>query len=119
MIMGVLFIIAFSSAAYAANTIVIEGKIYKITIVDADWSWETTLPAAGVRLHSIQYTPAATDEICVIEEGSDAGPHLFYVKCADVYDQRIKYFGDGLYRPYFDYSDSTGSAGGIITIILR
>ena len=101
-----------------ANTINIEGKVINITIVDEDWSWETTLPSRGVKISSIDYIPAATGEICVIKEASETGPIMFKVKGADTYDQRSKPFHGALLRPFFDYSDSTDSAGGIIIIIL-
>ena len=62
---------------------------------------------------------AATGEICVIKEASDTGPIIFKVVGADIYDQRTKPFCGAFLRPFFDYSDSTGSAGGLIIIILK
>lgn len=114
-----IILILISSTSHAANTVNYEGKVIQITIVDADWAWSDAMPSTPVEIISIDYIPAATDEICVIKEGSDSGPIIFYVKSADTCDQRTKPFYGALLRPYFDYSDSTNSADGKIIIILK
>lgn len=117
LILSILFM--FSLPVYAANTVTVEGKVIQITIVDADTDLADYIPSTGAQIISIDYIPAATDEICVIKEATDAGPIIFYCKSADVYDQRTKPFYGALLRPYFDYSDSTNSADGKIIIILK
>ena len=107
------------SVCYGANTINEDGKAINITILDADWLWSTTLPTEGIQIESIQYIPDAASEICVIKEGSDSGPIIFRCEGEGTTDDEIKYFGKGIWKPVFDYSDSTNSAGGIIIILLR
>jgi hypothetical protein len=89
-----------------------KNAVITITTLDADWAWTDTFTSgveysAGIKIISIQFNPSATDDICVIEEASDAGPCLFYVKCLDTYDQRIKYYRGARLKPVFDLSDST------------
>lgn len=118
-VMVFLCIFALVPVVYGANTVNVDGKVMQITIVDADELWSTTLPSEGISIHSIQYNPAAAGEICVIKEGSASGPIIFKCKSEGDTDDRIKYFGKQLYKPVFDFSDSTNSADGIIIILLR
>ncbi len=46
----------------------------------------------GHAIKSIQFNPSATGDKMVIREGSLTGPILFECTCADIYDNKCKYF---------------------------
>ena len=108
-----------------SNTTIIVGNFLQIKGLDADWSLldlDATFLKTGIRVKSITFFPSATGDIIHIKE-SDPGyattaalvtaltataPSLLHVDCADVYDQRIKYFGGEngrIMRPFIDISD--------------
>jgi len=68
------------------------------------------------RIASIIFIPGATDDVLVVKDGSDTGPTVMYVKCADTYDQRVKYFYGQALQPYIDFSECTLSTGHKILI---
>lgn len=90
--------------------------VLEISDIDSDWLWSDTFDNNDVRIISIQFSPAAADDICIIKEGSDAGAPIFDVKCADEYDQRIEYLHKAPRRPVLDFSAGTYTAGSKIKI---
>ena len=107
-----------------SNTTKITGNFLQIKGLDADWSvvgdMDASFDKTGIKVKSITFHPSATGDAMIIKEAdpglvSTAGviattltaPVLFQVICADVYDQRVKYFGNGgkWMRPFIDISD--------------
>ena len=119
-----------ASNASAVVTVNYSGNVIELTNLDADWSWTTTFPDAvgtkreynhGIRVQTIIFYPSAANDILVLEEGSDTGPEIFPIKCADTYDQRAMPPLNGIrIKPVFDYTDSTigTPANAKIVIIL-
>ena len=89
-----------------------------ISDIDSDWLWSDSFDSIypDVRIISIQFNPGATDDHCVIKEGSAAGHPIFDVTCENEYDQRIEYKKKKALRPVLDFSAGTYSAGSTIKI---
>ncbi len=120
-----------------SNTTIITGNFLQIKGLDVDWSvvgdLDKYFDKAGLRVKSIKFIPSATDDIMVIKE-ADPGyattaalvtaqtataPELFRVKCVDIYDQRIEYFGGvggKIMRPFIDVSDCTFSTASNVRV---
>ena len=75
-----------------------------------DWVYETELPQFPnkIKVKSIQFNPSAANDVFVMREGSLVGTEIINVICADVTDQRVKYFGEGTWmKPYIEADDLT------------
>lgn len=98
-----------------ANTITVKDLTIEIKgdggAIDADWTFSDDIDDTGLYISSIQFTPHATADKCVIKEGGATGPVIFEALCADVYDQKIKYFHGERKHPFLDVSD--GVYGGV------
>lgn len=106
--------------AFAANTVTISGNVITISTIDSDWSWSDDYPSsATLPIGGIIFVPGATDDVCVIKEGSAAGAELFEVRSADVYDQKGFSYGGAKLRPVLDVSAGTYSAGSKVVIIIH
>lgn len=118
-ILFVLFAFSFINNSEAL-TVTRSGNVVILTTLDADWVWTTTFASdtSGIRVHSIQFNPSAVGDICIIKEATDTGPQIFKVKCADTYDQRVKYFDGARLKPVFDLSDSTIGVAANASIII-
>lgn len=101
-----------------ANTIVKKGLIIDITDIDSDWLYSATVNDTGLFLESIQFDPVQADDECIIKEDGETGAIIFHAKCADAYDQKIKYFHGERKHPFLDFSDGTFTAGTRILIEL-
>ena len=114
-----LLIPVFASAVQVVNVSADRSTI-TITGVASDWTWTETFPQYpnGIRIHSIFFNPAATDDKCRIEDYDDNDIIHFYSKCADAYDQRIQYYNGQRCKLVLDYSDGTYTAGSSVTIKL-
>ena len=107
-----------------SNTTIIVGNFLQIKGLDADWSLldlDATFLKTGIRVKSIKFFPSATGDEMIIKEGDPGyattaalvtaltatAPEIMHVLCADVYDQRIIYFGEKgkLMRPFIDITD--------------
>jgi hypothetical protein len=89
----------------------------EITDIDSDFIW-SEIWSAGVFLESMQFSPNAVNDLCVIREDSGDSPVIFRVKCSDDKDDRSKKFTRRLYKPKFTFSEGTYSAGSTILITL-
>ena len=123
MIFFVMFILS-GSIAYAANTITYTDSVIVIEDIDSDWNWYDTITylatsKAGIAIQSIQFNPGAADDLCIIKNKTDTGSEIFDVICADVYDQRCKYFNGEILKPVLDFSDGVYTAGSKVIIILQ
>jgi len=86
----------------------------------ADWVYTTEVPqfGPGIKVKSIQFNPSAASDKLVIRDGSLTGPIRFDVTCADVTDQRIKYFGGQWMQPYIESTEVTfGTVANVEVII--
>lgn len=105
-----------------ANTIEQDGLTVYITDIDSDWSWGELSPKHGdengVRLSSIQFDPVQAADKCIIKEGGVTGAPFFTPICADVYDQKIKYFHGQLKKPVLDFSAGVFTANTKVIIEL-
>ena len=102
-----------------ANTVTQTANVVTISSIDSDWSWSDTFSGRdSILVDSIQFTPAATDDACIIKNVSDAGASIFNAKSADAYDQKVKYFHGVPLSPVLDFSAGTFTAGSSVTIIL-
>jgi len=112
--------------AWAANTITVSGHTITIQDIDSNWAsaTDTTNLTADMRLglfvSSIYFKPAATNDICLIYDGNSAsGTLTFNPKCADAYDERIKYYPPNVRRTlYLDFTNGTYTAGSVVIIEL-
>jgi len=116
-----------------SNTTKITGNFLQIKGLDADWSLvgdlDKNFDKSGIRVKSIKFIPSAADDIMIIKEGdpgyattallitgqSATAPELFRVKCIDLYDQRIEYFGGDrgrIMRPFIEIANCTFSTAG-------
>lgn len=100
-----------------ANTVEKDGSVMHL-ILDSDFDYNSEFPREGVNLHSIQFSPGATDDELFIHEKTITGAIMFHAVGADAYDQKVKYFGDKKHRPAIDFSECTLSAGHVISLIL-
>jgi hypothetical protein len=112
----------FALNALAANTVTPTTPVYfvQISSIDSDWDYSDTFASAsdGIYVQSIQFNPAATDDELVIKDASDTGAVIMSVKCADAYDQKIKYFYGAQIKPYLDFDQGTFTAGSSVIIHL-
>ncbi len=82
-----------------ANVVVASGGFIQITH-DGSTDYDMTGSANqldkaapnGHAIKSIQFNPSATGDIMVCREGSLTGPIIFECTCADIYDNKCKYF---------------------------
>ncbi|MBW1983368.1 MAG: hypothetical protein JRI53_01505 [Deltaproteobacteria bacterium] len=86
--------------------------------IDSDWSYADDPNDRGLKIMSIQFSPAATGDKCVIKEGDEDGPEIFNPLCADVYDSKIKYFHGKKKHPFLDFGDGVYTAGAKVVIEL-
>ncbi|MBW2591853.1 MAG: hypothetical protein JRE58_02415 [Deltaproteobacteria bacterium] len=111
-----------TAPAMAANTVTSDGNFIYITDIDSDWTWSTLLPnyANGAPVISIQFNPGAADDVAVFLAGAAGEAAVFATgKCTDEYDARIKMFDGIPVKIFFDFGESTITAGASITITLR
>ena len=106
-----------------ANTIVLTDSVISISDIDSDWNWYDTLAAfatskVGVKIQSIHFKPGATDDECIISNETIDGAPIFNAKCADVYDDKTRYYDGKELKPVLDFSDGSYSAGSSVQIIL-
>lgn len=106
-----------------ANTIVSDGHVIDLVAIDTDWNWYDTLTAygtskVGVPIQSIQFIPAATDDKCVIKNGSATGPVIFDATGATAYDGKIVYYHGEELKPFLDVGDGSYNAGARVIITL-
>lgn len=106
-----------------ANTINLSGNVIEISSIDSDWYWYDTLVAfatskVGIPIHSIQFVPGATDDRCVIKNGSATAAVFFDRTAENVYDNdQYRYDGEEL-KPFLDVSAGVYSADAKVIIIL-
>jgi len=97
-----------------ANTVTTFNHGVMISAINEDWA-----PGIWMPIHSIQFVPGATNDVCVIEDQNDAGARIFYAKSTDG-DSRIKYFPDSFVaKPVLDLTDCTLTAGAFVIVITR
>jgi hypothetical protein len=90
-----------------ANTIVVTGRTIDITF-DGSTTYDiaadtnlAVLPSNGMKIKSLEFIPAATDDVITVRNGAATAAAMFYAKAADAYDQKAIYFNDELRRtPY-------------------
>lgn len=106
------------SSAIAANTVTVSRNVITITNIDSDFSWEEyTKNGKSMQISSIQFH-GATDEVCIIKDGSDTGPQFFKATIESIYyPQYMPLRGVGL-KPYLDFSDGSYGATSMVIIIL-
>ena len=119
LIFSVLFL--FTAPAWGANTVTNGKNTTIISAIDSDWSFTSRFgkdrhASEGVRVHAIMFFPAATNDVCVIEDAT-TGARIFYAKAADAYDARIVYLNGVKVRPLLDFSDGTYTAGSTVVFI--
>jgi len=126
-LLALFIIILLGSHAWGANTITetvsTGGYFIKLSAIDSDWTWTETMTSTvyknGIPVWAIIFQPGAANDVLVIEDGSDAGPYIFPpVLAADTTNGKILYLNGMMCKPVLDFSDSTISAGGTVTIIL-
>ena len=106
-----------------ANTIVLSGGVISLTAIDTDWLFSATIGLTGrINVHSIELIPAATNDRCVIFDGSAAGATLFdmiCIKLTENYGPYIKYFppSPGL-KPFLAVASGSYNAGAKVIITL-
>ena len=72
----------------------------------------------GVRIQSLEVTPAATDDKLIIREGGATGRIIMNFLAADKYDEKIKYFNDINGGKYYKlYVAAAEVTSGIILLI--
>lgn len=113
--------VLFGSVAWGANTITNGKNTTILSAIDSDYSFTTrfgttTQSREGVRVHAIMFFPAATDDVCSIEDAT-TGAVIFYAKAADAYDARVLYLNGVKIRPMMDFSDGTYTAGSTVVFI--
>ena len=103
-----------------ANTIT-KGK----WIIDVVFDGATALDMAdhyeaGLCIESLEWKPAATDDILVVKETSATGPRLFDVNAASAYDSKVKYFNTELSKKrlflHITGNEATANSRLIITL---
>jgi len=123
-VLAFIFIVLFLfgvSRLNAANTIEYGMGVTKLSAIDTDWNytaqWKSNHHAVnGVSVYAIIFHPAATDDVCVIED-ADTGASIFNIKAADAYDDRIIYLENKKLKPFLDVSDGTYTAGSFVIFI--
>jgi len=106
-----------------ANTINLSGNVIEISNIDSDWNWYDTLVAyatskVGIPIHSIQFLPGATNDRCVLKNGSITKAAFFDKIAEDVYDNTQFRFDGEEFKPVLDVSVGVYSANAKIIIIL-
>jgi len=93
-------------------------------LFDGATAWDSSLgtglnkiPSNGLAIKSIEFCPAATDDILIVRKDSATGERLFQVKAANIYDNKIKYFdGVQLHKLYIVGAEATTGVRMIVEI---
>lgn len=121
------FLMVFALILMGSNDI--DKGTYTIYLGSLDSNWSSTTDTTncttdqrryGLVIHSITFHPGATDDECIIYNGTSTSDTLtFRVTCADSYDDRIKYYPPDVRRHlYLDYDNGTYSSGSFVIIEL-
>jgi hypothetical protein len=70
----------------------------------------------GIRAKSLQFIPAATDNILIVREGSASGPIIFKGKAADVYDHKVIQLSGKPQKLYVVGAEATATVTLIVEI---
>lgn len=106
-----------------ANTINFDGTAIDISTIDSDWNWYDTLTAfatskPGISVESIDFKAGATDDECIIRNGSATGPVIFHKQAANKYQEGKHDFNGKSIKPVLVVSEGVYSADSRIIIIL-
>lgn len=106
-----------------ANTIILSENIIEISNIDTDWYWYQTLVGfainkPAINIHSIQFIPGATNDRCVLKNGSSTSAIFFDRNAANVYDDEPIYYNGEEFKPFLDLSAGVYSANAKLIIIL-
>lgn len=62
-------------------------------VFDGATAWDSTTDYPdGLSVESLEFKPAATDNVMTVREGSATGVRYFSAKAATAYDNKVKYF---------------------------
>lgn len=73
----------------------------------------------GLSVNSITVFPGSSDDTFSLKEGSTTGPHLLYLTCEKIDDQKIEYFYGQRIRPWIDISECSFAASSSSRIIIK
>lgn len=107
-----------------ANTIVVGESFINVTfdgatafdITSATLGLASGARPNGVRAKSIQFVPAATDNILTVREGSASGPVIFKCKAADAYDHKVILLSGKPQKLYVTGNEATATVMMIVEI---
>lgn len=100
-----------------ANTVV-SGAGAITVVFDGSTAWDsaTSFPA-GLRVKSIQFVPAATDNVLTVRDGAASGVVLAKWKAATAYDWKNKEYDDGgFYRRHVYVVGNEATATAMLII---
>ena len=110
-------------AAFAANTVAVQGNIIAVSAMDSDFRIADAITSghlgAGWKLVSIEFFGGALNDRLIVKNGSDTGPVLMdrYI-VDDIKYSTTKYFFGAKLNPLIDFSACTLSAGHKIIFTL-
>lgn len=73
----------------------------------------------GLPVKSITVFPGSADDTFSLKEGSATGPHLLYLSCEKIDDQKIEYFYGQRCKPVIDISECSFAASSSSRIIIK
>jgi hypothetical protein len=96
-----------------ANAVTNSGMHVEINSISSAYTYSAFVP-----IRAIQFNPGAASDECTIRSTDNSGAVIFYAKCTDAKDQRIKYFNGTYARPHFDPTSGCTFTGASILLTL-
>ena len=106
-------ILLFATQAMAVNSVAYSHPVISITTIDSDWD-----DTEARRVQFIICVPGAVDDELVMRQGSTTGPLICGKMLSTDGEARICPVSGSKVDMFLDYSDSTISSGGSVTILM-
>lgn len=117
MVLLVIASLSIWTTTFASNTVTVTNNTIVISAIDSDWKITDTFTGRSkFALVFISFIPGASDDKCVILNGTaDTAPVLFQATSGDG-EERIMYLHGLEVQLYLDFSAGTYSAGSKVII---